>query len=294
MLASYYPRYFGYYDRAITLYTHLSNQFSVFGTQAFSCLEREAPYALGGLLLHDTELDIQAHSTDTHGYTEQTFALCYLLGFSFIPHIKNYKRQQLYRPEQKSHGAIDVLFAETIDLSLIKEQWDSLVRIAASLKNRIVPPHVVAKRLASLGVTHPLSKALTQLGQLVKTTYLFRYMSDQQLRRVVRQMLNRGEGRHQLADHIFFANQGRFRSGDYFEMMNKASCMSLLSNAVLVWNTWQMGKILDEAQSEGHSYLPDELAHVHPLMFRHLTVNGTYDFTPQPEIASNLASRTAS
>jgi TnpA family transposase len=27
LLASFYPRYFGYYDRAITVYTHVSDQF---------------------------------------------------------------------------------------------------------------------------------------------------------------------------------------------------------------------------------------------------------------------------
>ena len=30
LLASFYPRYFGYYERAITVYTHVSDQYSVF------------------------------------------------------------------------------------------------------------------------------------------------------------------------------------------------------------------------------------------------------------------------
>jgi hypothetical protein len=64
-------------------------------------------------------------------------------------------------------------------------------------------------------------------------------------------------------------------------MMNKASCLSLLSNAVLVWNTLHMGRILDRAEADGHTFLPEELAHVHQLIFHHLTVNGTYDFTGQ-------------
>ena len=42
-----------------------------------------------------------------------------------------------------------------------------------------------------------------------------------------------------------------------------------------------MGKILEVAERGGHSFLPEELAHVHPLMFRHITVNGAYDFTSQ-------------
>jgi TnpA family transposase len=39
--------------------------------------------------------------------------------------------------------------------------------------------------------------------------------------------LNRGEFRHVLAKWLFFANQGAFRTGDYEEIMNKASCLSL-------------------------------------------------------------------
>jgi TnpA family transposase len=40
-----------------------------------------------------------------------------------------------------------------------------------------------------------------------------------------------------LARWLFFGNRAEFRSGDCEEIMNKASCLSLLSNAVLVWNT---------------------------------------------------------
>jgi TnpA family transposase len=44
LLAAFYPRYFGYYDRAVSVYTHLSDQYSVFNTQVISCAEREALY----------------------------------------------------------------------------------------------------------------------------------------------------------------------------------------------------------------------------------------------------------
>jgi hypothetical protein len=42
LIGSVYPRYFGYYDRALQLYTHTSDQHSVYGTQAISCTPREA------------------------------------------------------------------------------------------------------------------------------------------------------------------------------------------------------------------------------------------------------------
>ena len=54
LLASYYPRYFGYYEKAIGIYTHVSDQDAVFSTQVISCSPREALYVFDGLLNNDT------------------------------------------------------------------------------------------------------------------------------------------------------------------------------------------------------------------------------------------------
>ena len=66
LLSSFYPRYFGYYERAVTLYTHVLDQHSVFSTQVISCSEREALFVLDGIL--GSDLPVQMHHTDTHGY----------------------------------------------------------------------------------------------------------------------------------------------------------------------------------------------------------------------------------
>jgi len=52
--------------------------------------------------------------------------------------------------------------------------------------------------------------------------------------------------------------------------MNKASCLSLLSNAVLVWNTIQMGQIVTRLRSAGEELLDADLAHISPLTFGHI------------------------
>ncbi|MBV9018363.1 MAG: Tn3 family transposase, partial [Alphaproteobacteria bacterium] len=51
----------------------------------------------------------------------------------------------------------------------IIEQWDQLVRIAASLKARAAPAHIVLQRLTASGPSDRVVKALTALGRLVKT-----------------------------------------------------------------------------------------------------------------------------
>ena len=121
--------------------------------------------------------------------------------------------------------------------------------------------------------------ALTHLGRLVKTIYLLRYVADPVLRQQVRTQLSRGEARHDLARSLFFADQGMFRSGDYYQIMNRASCLSLLSNAVLVYNTLRIAQVLDHAAAQGQLFSPDAIAHVSPLMYRHVIVNGSYDFS---------------
>ena len=51
--------------------------FQVFGTRVISCSPREALYLLDGLLENDTVLRQREHYTDTHGFTEQLFGLCF-------------------------------------------------------------------------------------------------------------------------------------------------------------------------------------------------------------------------
>src|SRR6266704_792229 len=71
-----------------------------FSTQVISCSPREALSVLDGLLANNTILQIREHTTDTHGYTEIVFALCHLLGFYFMPRIRDLKDQQVYRMDR--------------------------------------------------------------------------------------------------------------------------------------------------------------------------------------------------
>jgi len=87
---------------------------------------------------------------------------------------------------------------------------------------------------------------------------------------------------------LFFANRGEFRSGDYEEIMNKASCLSLLSNAVLVWNTMAITKIITQLRAAGETIVDEDLARISPLMYQHVIPNGTYHFS-SPKHGDDIA-----
>ena len=100
------------------------------------------------------------------------------------------------------------------------------------------------------------------LGRVVKTIYILKYFNEEDLRHRVQLQLNRGEHRHSLAGWIFFADQGEFCTGDYQEIMNKASCLSLVSNAILVWNTLQIARIVETLRQTGTPIADEDLAYV--------------------------------
>ena len=277
LLASYYPRYYGYYEKAIGIYTHVSDQYAVFSTQVISCSPREALYVLDGLLNNNTILKVREHTTDTHGYTEIIFALCHLLGFYFMPRIRDLKDQQLYRVDrQADYGVFAPLLTKTADLNIVEEQWEEMLRVAISLKQRTAPAHVVVQRLTNSYPSDRLSKAFTNLGRILKTQFILRYLTDPKLRQTVQLQLNKGEYRHKLPRRIFFADQGEFTTGDYEEIMNKASCLSLTSNAILYWNTIKINDIIESLRAQGEVIENETLAHISLLPYRHVVPNGTY------------------
>tara|TARA_B100001964_G_scaffold234383_1_gene292961 strand:+ start:263 stop:739 length:477 start_codon:yes stop_codon:yes gene_type:complete len=151
-----------------------------------------------------------------------------------------------------------------------------MVRITASLKNKISPAHEVIRRLSKGVHSDNLSKAFSQLGRLVKSEFILRYISDEKLRQKIQKQLNKGEHRHALSRWIFFANQGKFQTGDYEEIMNKASCLSLVSNAVLYWNTIKINEIINQLKKNGERISDKTLSHISLLPYKHIVPMGTY------------------
>ncbi len=84
------------------IYTHVSGQYSPFHTRVISATMSEAPHVLDGLLhhVHQTDLRIAEHYTDTAGATDHVFGLCHLLGYRFAPRIKDLRERKLYTIEK--------------------------------------------------------------------------------------------------------------------------------------------------------------------------------------------------
>ena len=58
--------------------------------------------------------------------------------------------------------------------------------------------------------------------------------------------------------------------------MNKASALSLVSNAILYWNTSKINDIVTSLRKRGKDVDDQTLSHVSLLPFKHVLPNGTY------------------
>ena len=75
------------------------------GPQAVGqCTDRDAPFVLDSVLYHESDLDLEEHYTDTHGYTEINFAAFGMVGMRFCPRIRSLHRQRIYCAEHRRTG----------------------------------------------------------------------------------------------------------------------------------------------------------------------------------------------
>ena len=91
-------------------------------------LGEKATHVLDGLLYHQSDLQIEEHYTDTAGFTDHVFALCHLLGFRFVPRIRDLADRRLYVPDKGStYPALGNLIGGTLSVRQMAAQWKEIL-----------------------------------------------------------------------------------------------------------------------------------------------------------------------
>jgi TnpA family transposase len=196
------------------------------------CTDRDAAFILDGLLYNESELEIEEHYTDTHGYTELNFAAFGMLGLRFCPRIRGVQHQRIYRIDpNRDYGPLAPLVSRadrSIDTDLIAEQWDRMGQLYASHKTGHVTASVALKRLVAFSTKNRFYRANRELGRIFKTEFILQYLSEPELRGRIRRGLLKVEQLHALARDVFYARRGRINARELWEQMNTCSCLTLI------------------------------------------------------------------
>ncbi|MBP8062250.1 MAG: Tn3 family transposase [Brevundimonas sp.] len=264
-------------DPGQKIYTHVSDQYAPFHSQLISATAAEAPHVLDGLLHNASSLDIHEHYTDTGGATDHVFALCHLLGYRFVPRIRDLADRRLGTFEAAGrYKELEPLIGRPINTGIIHECWDEVVRLTASLKAKTVPPSVMLKKLSAYKRQNRLDFALQELGRIERALFTLDWLESKELRRRCLAGLNKGEARHALAAAVFTQKQGRLTDRTVESQQFRASGLNLVTAAIVYWNTLYIGRAVEHLRAAGHPAPDHLLAHTAPLGWVHISLTGDY------------------
>ena len=270
------PRYFGQ-QRGVTFYNLVSDQFTGLGGVTVSGTLRDSLTLLSLVLEQQTELQPTEIMSDTGAYTDTIFGIFHLLGFQFSPRLADIGGTRFWRVDGKAdYGALNELAAQRVNTALIIQHWEDLLRLAGSLKLGTVQAAGLIRTLQTKDRPTKLARGLEELGRLIKTLYLLRFIDDAAYRRRILVQLNRGEGRHQLARTVFHGKRGELRQRYREGQEDQLGALGLVVNVIVLWNTIYMDAALDQLRAEGFDVRPEDVARLSPLGFEHINMLGRY------------------
>jgi TnpA family transposase len=203
------------------------------------------------------------------------------LGLRFTPRLRDISSRRLYRS-----GAIDLHtyprlqphITGRINRQRVLDWWDAMLRAAGSMKLGHVTASLLVQKLQAYPQQNALAQALQEYGRLVRTLHVLRWYANHEDRRRVMRQLNKGEALHDLRAYLMIANKGQLRRKRGEDLVNQASCLNLVTNAVIVWNTVYMTEAVAQLKREGYPVNESDLAHIWPSRYEHINVYGRYHF----------------
>jgi len=205
------------------------------------------------------------------------FAVMHLLGLSFEPRIPRLSDRKLYAFEPKArYGTLAPLFGHRLDAGLIRTHWEDVQRIIQALRNRLVTPSLILKKLSAYRQQNSLAAALREIGRIERTLFTLRWFEDPELRRLVTAELNKGEAKNSLSRAVAFHRLGRFRDRGHENQASRAAALNLVTAAIILFNCRYLGRVVDAMRRRGTAFDERIIPQLSPLGWDHINITGDY------------------
>ncbi|WP_298937191.1 Tn3 family transposase [uncultured Ruegeria sp.] len=265
------------HEPGLKAYTHVSDQYGPFATQVIPATVNEAPYILDGLLMNPTGKRIREQYADTGGFTDLVFAVTSLLGYMFIPRIRDLPSKRLHVFDRRSApNELRGLVGDRIRENTIIANWPDVLRCIATMLSGRMQPSQLLKKLAARPRQHDLAIALREIGRIERTLFIIEWLLDTDMQRRAQIGLNKGEAHHALKNALRIGRQGEIRDrtteGQHFRIAG----LNLLTAIIIYWNTRQLGIAVAQRKNAALDTPEYLLAHISPLGWAHIILTGEY------------------
>ena len=210
------------------------------------------------------------------------FGLTLPLNFSFAPRIKGIGSQILYilRPKGRADESWCIKPDKTSNDALIRENWDDLLRLVATIKLKENTASDIFRRLNSYSRQHALYQTLKSVGQIVKSLFILHYVEDLDLRRAIERQLNKVELANRFTRAV--GNPREVTQAEKEEQEIGEACNQLIKNCIVCWNYLYLARQIEKAGDEEAREGPRSVIVAHsPMSWAHVDMLGEYDFSDE-------------
>ena len=268
-------------DFALEFYSFVADNYAPFYSRPVECTDRDAPFVLDGVLYHESDLNLEEHYTDTHGYTEINFAAFGMVGMRFCPRIRSLHRQRIYCADPaRDHGVLEPVLQRgrrAVNFRLIAEQWDRIGQFYAAFPAGHATASAALQRLNRFQASNRFYAANRELGRALKTEFVLQYMSEPKLRAKVRRGLLKVEQLHALARAVYYGQRGRISAREVYDQMNACSCLTLILACIVYWQAREISRL---AAAPDFPFDPDLVRHVSPIEWKNIVLYGEIKIDP--------------
>jgi TnpA family transposase len=120
--------------------------------------------------------------------------------------------------------------------------------------------------------------ALRELGRIERTLFILSWLQSVELRRRVQVGLNKGEARNALARAVFLCGLGVIRDRSFEQQRYRASGLTLVTAAIVLWNTVYIERAIDASARTGQVVNAELLKYLSPLGWEHINLTGDYQW----------------
>jgi TnpA family transposase len=274
---SYHIRYGGYGGIGYYL---VSDTYIALFSRFLACGAYEGHAILDFVAENRSLLQPSTIHSDTHGQSAPIFGLAHLLGIELMPRIRSWQDLHLFRPDAGArYEHIDALFTATIDWDLIAAHLPDMLRVVLSIRAGRLLPSAILRRLATYSRKNRLYFAFRELGRVVRTDFLLRYLSSVELRRGIQAATNKSEHFNRYAQWVAFGSSGLATAAERDEQRKMVKYNHLVANLLIFHTVVGMTRALDQIAADGHSaaITPEALAGTSPYLNEHLNRFGSYE-----------------
>lgn len=275
LLSEYHIRYGGYGGIG---YYHVSDTYIALFSHFIPCGVWEAVYLLDGLLKNLSDIQPDTIHGDTQAQSTPVFGLAALLGITLMPRIRNWKHLKLYRPDpQTCFTHINSLFSDTVDWELIQTHLPDMLRVVLSIKAGQITASTLLRKLGTYSRKNRLYQAFQELGCVIRTEFLLKYISSAELRTLIQAATNKSESFNGFSQWIAFGGDGTISTNDRDEQRKIIKYNHLVANCIIFHNVFSLSRVLHKLQQEGYPLEPGLVAALSPYITQHINRFGRYE-----------------